>query len=138
MMKPVSVFEVYTTKFSHDMFLTENLGKLDVYWKNVLQWIPKIPESTTFVRIFFIYVLFLHFSISTVIIMNIQCKQLRYTWSCLRNLRFYSVFVTFGKISLLILNLCISEYLDKIPPWKKMKEVFSVKLQTENLLFSIR
>ena len=30
-----------------------------------------------------------------------------------------------------VLNLFISEYLEEIPPWKKMKEAFSVKLQTE-------
>ena len=29
-MNPVSIFEVYTTKVSHSLFLTENLGKLDV------------------------------------------------------------------------------------------------------------
>ena len=34
---------------------------------------------------------------------------------------------------LLILNLFFSEYLDKIPPGKEMKEVFSVKLQTGSL-----
>ena len=40
--------------------------------------------------------------------------------------------------SLLILNLFTSEYLDQIPLWKEIKEIFSVKLQTENLfLFKI-
>ena len=46
-MKPVGVVEVYATKFSQSRF----------YWKSrkvwclkyVLQWIPKIIESTTFV-----------------------------------------------------------------------------------------
>ena len=46
-MKPVSVVEVYTAKFCHSFI--ENLGKLDVYWKNVLHWTPKITESVTFV-----------------------------------------------------------------------------------------
>ena len=37
-----------------------------------------------------------------------------------------------------ILKLCFSEYLDLIPPWKKMKEAFSVKFQNENLYFCLR
>ena len=45
-MKPVGVVEAYLSKISYS-FLTENLGKLDVYWKNLFQWIPKITESTT-------------------------------------------------------------------------------------------
>ena len=38
---------------------------------------------------------------------------------------------------LLVLTLFISEYLDQIPPWKEMKETFSVKLQSENLCFCL-
>ena len=30
-------------------------------------------------------------------------------------------------------KLIISEYLDQIPPWKEIKDAFSVKLQTESL-----
>ena len=41
-------------------------------------------------------------------------------------------------MSLLILNLFISEYLDKVLPWKEMKLAFLVKLQTENLFFCFR
>ena len=41
-------------------------------------------------------------------------------------------------MSLLVLNLFISEYLDKILPWKEMKLIFSVKLQTEQLLLKIK
>ena len=44
-MKPVSVVEVYTTKFSYSLFFTENLGKLDVCWKNVLEWSLKIIKD---------------------------------------------------------------------------------------------
>ena len=41
--------------------------------------------------------------------------------------------------ALLTLNLFISEYLCQILPWKEIKEeVFSVKLQTENLCFCLR
>ena len=32
-------------------------------------------------------------------------------------------------------KLIISEYLDQIPPWKEIKDAFSVKLQTESLFF---
>ena len=43
-------------------------------------------------------------------------------------------FCYFWKVkSLLILSLFISEYLDHIPPWKEIKEAFSVTVQTENL-----
>ena len=40
--------------------------------------------------------------------------------------------------SLLILKLFISEYLDLIPPWKEIKEAFSVNFHTENLLLKIK
>ena len=53
----VSVIEVCTTKFLKLVF-TENLGKLDVYSKNVSQGIPKTFELTAFVCDFFISVLF--------------------------------------------------------------------------------
>ena len=49
-MKPVGVVEVYNTKSSHSLFLQKKLGKFDefgVCLKNVLQWIPKIINSTT-------------------------------------------------------------------------------------------
>ena len=38
---------------------------------------------------------------------------------------------------LLVLDLFISEYLDRSPPWKGVKEAFSVKCQTENLAFGL-
>ena len=34
------------------LVITKNLRKFDVYWKNVLQWIPKIIESTTYALTF--------------------------------------------------------------------------------------
>ena len=72
--------------------------------------------------------------------MNIQwSKQPPYTWSCLLNLPFLVCFCYFWKVeSLLVLNLFISEYLDKILPWKEMKLTFSVKLLTEYLLLKIK
>ena len=39
---------------------------------------------------------------------------------------------------MLVLNLFIPEYLDKILPWKEMKIAFSVRLQTEFLCFCFR
>ena len=53
--------------------------------------------------------------------MNIQwSKQPPYTWGCLWDLHFFKyVFVIFWNLSLL--KLFISEYLDKILPWKEMK-----------------
>ena len=45
---------------------------------------------------------------------------------------FLVCFCYFWKVkSLLVLNIFISEYLDKILSWKEMKLAFSVKLQTE-------
>ena len=35
--------------------------------------------------------------------------------------------------SLLVTNLVIPEYLDQIPPWKEMKDAFSVNLLTERI-----
>ena len=47
-------------------------------------------------------------------------------------------FCCFGKVkSLLVLNLFIPEYLDKILPWKEMKTVFPIKLRTECLCFCL-
>ena len=81
------------------------------------------------------FILFLHFSISTVIIMNIMwSKQPPYTWSCLWNLKFWCFF--FWKV--LAFFKRVSEYLDQILQWKEMKEAFLVKLQTENLCFCLR
>ena len=37
--------------------VTKNLRKLDVYWKNVLQWIPKIIESTSYALTFVFVIL---------------------------------------------------------------------------------
>ena len=47
-MKPVGVGEAYTTKIYYSLFFCENLGKPTDFWKNILQWIPKIIEATTF------------------------------------------------------------------------------------------
>ena len=47
-------------------------------------------------------------------------------------------FCYFWKVkSLLVLNVFIREYLDKIIPWKEIKIAFSVKLQTECLCFCL-
>ena len=48
--RPLKLLTVLTEKF----VFTENLEKLDVYWKNVLQRIPEINELTIFVWGFFI------------------------------------------------------------------------------------
>ena len=72
--------------------------------------------------------------------MNIQqIKQLRYTWSCLLNLSFFECFCYCWKVmSLLVLNLFVSQYLEKIFPWKQKKFAFSVKLQIEYLCSCLR
>ena len=52
---------------------------------------------------------------------------------------FFLCFCYFRKdISLVVLNLFISEYLRQISSWKKMKETFPVKFQTENVCFCLR
>ena len=122
-MKPVSSVEVYTTKFCHSLSI-----------EKILQWVNNLCLKL----LYFGFILLLRFSIF--IIMNIHwSKQPHYTWSCLWNMHSVVCFCYFWKDKpLLALKLFISEYLDQIPPWKEMKEAFSVKLQSENLCFCLR
>ena len=101
---------------------------------NVLQWLDNFCLKFHY----FTLILLLHFST------YLGCRHNEYpvkeTASLYLKLpvkpAFFSVFLLFWiDKSLLVLNLFISEYLDKIPPWKEMKEVFSVKIQTENCCF---
>ena len=58
-MKYECVFEVENPSFLTACF-NENLGRLHVYWKNVLQWILKIIDLATFVFNFcFLFLLYL-------------------------------------------------------------------------------
>ena len=55
----------------------------------------------------------------------------------LRRQQFLVCFCYFRKVkSLLVLNLFISEYLDKIPPWKEMKLIFSVDSRQNTCTFA--
>lgn len=68
-------------------------------------------------------ILFLH-SIYNFIIMNIQWdKQSRYTWNCLWNMSFFSVYLWFLESKVFVCFKLIS--LDEL--------AFTIKLQTENL-----
>ena len=87
---------------------------------------------------YFVFILLLYFR-------HLDCckNSVKQTASLNLNLRlkpeFLVRFCYFWKVkSLLDLNLFISEYLDQIPPWKGIKEAFSVKLQTENCCFCFR
>ena len=85
-------------------------------------------------------ILFLHFSIYNVIMINIQwSKQPPYTWSCFLKLHFVVCFCYFWKFkSLFLSNFFISEYLDKILPWKEKKLGFFVKPQTKYFWLCLR
>ena len=108
-------------------FFAENLGKRGVSWKNVLQWIPKIIVSTTFVWSFFISV---SFCFSTLVFrLFLQRKSSEVNSIIILGVAFETcifqcVFVISGNMTLLVLNFFISEYLDQIHPGKEMKEAF--------------
>ena len=72
--------------------------------------------------------------------MNIQwSRQPPYSWSCLWNLKLFSAFLLF--LERYVFAYFKSNYIwicRQIPPWKEMKEEFSIKFQTENLCFCLR
>ena len=104
---------------------------LYIYFRKSLCW-------KRFLEIFFLgFILFPHFN-------NLCCcfneypvkERISLYLKLPLNLNFICDSFYFWKNNyFLILNKFISEYLDQIPPWKEMKEVFSIKLQTENLCF---
>ena len=139
-MKPVSVFEVYTTKFSYSLFFNENLGKLDVFWKIYCSESRKSSSQQLLLE----FSLFRFCFVSA--LLHLDCYYNEYSTKQTASLYlklslklvFLVCFCYFGKDkSLLILNLFTSEYLDQIPPGNKTKKAFALKLQTENLFFII-
>ena len=120
---------------------TENLGKLDIYWSIKKMYCNKYRKSSS-QQLSFDFSLFTFYFLSA--LQYIDCYYNKYpmkqTTSLYLNLSLTPAFLVcfchfWNDKSELMLNLFISEYLDQIPPWEKMKEAFFSTLHIGNLCF---